>query len=188
MSKTIKNIIMRDYKSRVGALAEDAEKLGDAVLISIRGVKAVDTTKIRNNLAKKQIKITVIRNSLAKKAFQGTSLEALNDLLAGASAIAYGKTSVVEIARELVASMEKYPQLELKGALLDGTVFKGKAGVTELSKFPTRVEAIGQIVTLAVSPARKLMGQVKGPGSNVAGIIKAIETKLEKGEAIAKVG
>jgi large subunit ribosomal protein L10 len=188
MSKTIKNIIMRDYKSRVAAQAENAETLGDAVLISIRGVKAVDTTKIRNSLAKKDIKITVIRNSLAKKAFQGTTLEALNDLLAGASALAYGKTSVVEIARELVASMAKYPKLELKGALLDGTVFKGKDGVTELSKFPTRTEAIGQIVTLAISPARKLVGQIQGPGGKVAGIIKSIEEKLEKGETLAKVG
>jgi ribosomal protein L10 len=82
--------------------------------------------------------------------------------------------------------LDKYPKLELKGAVLDGTVFKGKAGVTELSKFPTREEAIGQIVTLAISPGKKLLGQLKGPGSNIAGIIKAIEGKLEKGEAIAK--
>jgi large subunit ribosomal protein L10 len=71
--------------------------------------------------------------------------------------------------------------------VLDGTLFKGKAGVTELSKFPTREEAIGQNVTLIVSPGRKLVAQVKGPGSNVAGLVKAIETKLEKGEAITKV-
>ncbi len=44
------------------------------------------------------------------------------------------------------------------------------------------------MVTLVVSPAKKIMGQIKGPGSNIAGIIKAIETKLEKGEAIAPVG
>jgi hypothetical protein len=67
------------------------------------------------------------------------------------------------------------------------SAFKGKAGVTELSKFPTREEAIGQNVTLIVSPGRKLVAQIKGPGSNVAGLVKAIETKLEKGEAITKV-
>ena len=183
MSKAMKNIIMRDYKSRVSM---GGEKLEDAVLISIRGVKAIDTTKIRNNLAKQNIKITVIRNSLAKKAFEGSQLSNLNDLLTGASALAYGGASVVEVARALVSSLDKYPKLELKGAVLDGTVFKGKAGVTELSKFPTREEAIGQIVTLAISPGKKLLGQLTGPGSNIAGIIKAIEGKLEKGEAIAK--
>jgi len=72
--------------------------------------------------------------------------------------------------------------------VLDGTLFKGKAGVEELSKFPTREEAIGRIVTLIVSPARKLVAQVQGPGSALAGIVKSIEEKLEKGETIAKAG
>ena len=48
--------------------------------------------------------------------------------------------------------------------------FEGKKGVTELSKFPTKDEAIAQVVTLVVSPAKKLMAQIKGPGATVAGM------------------
>jgi large subunit ribosomal protein L10 len=127
-----------------------------------------------------------MQNSLAKKAFAGTPLEPLNKLLTGPSALAYGGQSVVEVAREIIALITTMPEVELKGAVLDGQLFEGKAGVTELSKFPTKDEAIAQVVTLVVSPARKLMAQVKGPGSTLAGIIKAIEEKLEKGETIAK--
>ena len=189
MSKTIKQIMMRDYKTRMTSKAEGGgTELQDAMLISIRGVKAVDTTKMRQGLAKKNIKVTVLRNSLARKVFEGTPLAPLNELLTGANAIAYGGNSVVEVAREIVGLIEKMPLVELRGAVLDGQLFKGKAGVEELSKFPTREEAIGRAVTLIVSPGRKLVAQVKGPGSNIAGIVKAIETKLEKGEAIAKVG
>ena len=184
MSKAIKSIMMRDYSARVKATGAGGDAFGDAVLISIRGVKAIDTTRLRQNLAKKNIRITVVRNALARKTFEGSSLEALNELLAGASALAYGSTSVVEIARALVASVAKMPALELKGAVLDGTLFKGKAGVEELSRFPTKDEAIAQIVTLAVSPGRNLLAQVQGPGSGLMGIVKAIEEKLEKGEAI----
>lgn len=185
MSKAVKTLIMRDYKTRV---SDGAGNYPDAAVISIRGMKAIDTTKLRTNLRKKNIKITVVQNSLARKTFEGSNLAALNDLLKGASALAYGGNSVVEVARELVDMIKGMPLLELKGAILDGTVFPGKAGVVELSKFPTREEGIAQIVTLVVSPAKKLAAQIKGPGSNVAGLIKAIETKLEKGEAIAKAG
>lgn len=181
MSKPMKEMIIRDYQARI-------EGTSDAMLISIRGVKAIPTSKLRRNLAGKNIKITVMQNALARKAFAGTSLEPLTKLLAGPSALAYGGESVVEVAREIVKVIATMPELELKGAVLDGQLFEGKAGVTELSKFPTKDEAIAQVVTLVVSPARKLLGQIKGPGSKVAGIIKAIETKLEKGEAIAKVG
>lgn len=181
MSKTVKQFIMRDYKSRLGDTS-------DAMLISIRGVSAIDTTRMRNELRKKNIQVTVVRNNLARKSIEGTGLEPLAPLLKGASAIAYGGASVVEVARELVRIIETIPAIELKGAVLDGTLYEGKDGVTELSKFPTKDEAIAQVVTLIVSPARNLMAQVKGPGSRVAGIIKAIEEKLEKGETIAKVG
>ena len=181
MSKPIKEIIMRDYQSRVG----DTQ---DAMLISIRGVNAISTTKIRNTLAKKQIRVTVMRNSLAKKTFEGTGLEPLAKFLTGSSALAYGGQSVVEVAREIVALLKDIPDLELKGAVLDGQLFEGKAGVEELSKFPTREEAIGKVVTLIVSPGGKLVSQLQGPGSTVVGLIKAIEEKLEKGETIAKAG
>ncbi|MFN0012242.1 MAG: 50S ribosomal protein L10 [Phycisphaerales bacterium] len=178
MSKTVKKMIMTDYAARLGSAS-------DAMLISVRGLKGTDTTKLRSGLRKKQIKVQVVRNSLVKASFKGTGLENLTELLTGSSALAFGP-SVVEVAREIVALLKDFPKLELKGAVLDGNLFKGEAGCKELSKFPTKGEAQAQVVTLIVSPARKLMAAVKGPGSNIAGIIKAIEMKLEKGETIAK--
>ncbi len=113
MSKAIKNIMIRDYKSRVTVGGEAAQ---DAVLISIRGVKGIDTTKIRNTLAKKNIKITVIRNALAKKTFEGTSLSAsLDEFLTGASGWPTAGESVVEVAREIVAAMAKMPGPRTQG-------------------------------------------------------------------------
>lgn len=181
MSKTIKNMMMRDYKARIGDTQE-------ALLIGIRGLKAKDQAAIRTSLSKRQVRVTVIRNSLAGKVFEGSGLKVFSDMLTGSSALVHGNSSVVEVARELVKFMEKMPSLELKGAILDGQVYKGKAGVTELSKYPTKDEAIAQLVTLVVSPAKKLVAQLKGPGSTVAGLVKAIEDKLEKGETIAKAG
>jgi large subunit ribosomal protein L10 len=181
MSKPIKEIMMRDYKSRFG-------ESQDALLISIRGLKGTTTTKIRQDLSKKKIKISVVRNSLARKTIEGTGLAKLGDLMSGSSALVYGGQSVVEVAREFVALLEKNPTLELKGAVLDGILFKGKDGVKELSKFPTKDEAIAKAVTLIVSPGRNIMAQIKGPGASIAGIISAIEQKLEKGEEIKKAG
>lgn len=179
MSKRVKETLVRDYQARFGSTK-------DAMLISIRGVKGIPTTKLRKGLADKKIRITVVRNALAKRVFQGTGLEPLSKLLTGSSALAYGGSSVVEVAREIVKAVATMPELELKGAVLDGQLFEGKKGCVELSKFPTKDEAIAQVVTLVVSPGRKLMGQVKGPGMGIAGILKAVEMKLEKGETITK--
>lgn len=179
MSKAVKNLIMRDYTSRL-------EGVNDAALISMRQVKAIDATKLRGVLRKKQVKITIVRNALAKKALEKSGLTGLFPLMTGNSALVYGGQSVVEVARELTKVLGEYPAIEVKGAILDGTLFAGEKGLKELSKYPTREEALGQTVGLLLGPAKKLVAQVKGPGSNLAGIIKAIEVKLEKGEAIAK--
>ena len=180
MSKPVKQLIMQEY-------LEKLDGASDALLVSLRGISSNNTNTIRADLAKKDIRVTIIRNSLARKAFEGSGLSGLSPVLTGSSAIAYGAESVVEVARELIALVKDFPGIELKGAVLDGELFAGAEGVERLSKFPTRDEAIAQTVTLILSPARKLMGSIKGPGGRLMGVVKAIEEKLEKGEAIAKV-
>jgi len=180
MSKPVKEIIMRDILERLG----DHE---DAMVVSLRGIDSNSTNRIRAELRTKSIEVTVVRNALAKRAFAGTPLGVLEPVLTGQSAFAYGGESVVEVAREIVELVKQFPEIELKGAVLDGQLYEGEAGVTALSKFPTRDEAIAKVVTLVLSPGRNLLGQIKGPGGRLAGILKAIQDKHEQGEAIAKL-
>ncbi len=181
MSKPVKDMMIRDYQELLGDTS-------DALVVSIRGIGANDNNRLRQELAAKDIKITVVRNNLMKHAFDPSGLGALEPVLNGPSALAYGAESVVDVARELVKWAKELEHLELKGAVLDGQLFEGEQGVQALSKFPTRDEAIAQAVTLVLSPARNLVGAIKGPGSTLASLVKAVEKKLEDGEAIAKVG
>jgi hypothetical protein len=57
-----------------------------------------------------------------------------------------------------------------------------------LSTFPTRDEAQAKVVQLMLSPAGNLVSAATSAGSNVMGIIKEIQERLEKGEEIAKIG
>ncbi len=180
MSKAVKNLMIRDYKDRVAGIS-------DALVISLRGVSGIDNNKMRLDLRKKNVRITVMRNSLATHAFKGTPLAALESMLTGPTALAYGEGGVIDAARAVVEWAKKIQNLELRGAILDGILFEGKKGVEELSKFPTKTEAQAQVVSLILGPARKVMAQVKGPGGKVMGIVKSVEEKLEKGEAIAKI-
>ncbi len=180
MSKPVKEMMIRDYKDILG----DTE---DVLLVSIRGIDANSNNELRKGLAEKNIHITVIRNNLAKKSFEGSKLAELSPLLNGPSAVAFGGETVVDVARELVDRAKEIEGLELKGAVLDGMLFEGKAGVEELSKFPTRDEAIAKVVTVILSPGRNVAGAAMGPAGAIAGILKAIEEKLEKGEAIEKI-
>ncbi|MCW5757812.1 MAG: 50S ribosomal protein L10 [Phycisphaeraceae bacterium] len=180
MSKPVKEMMMAEYMAKLG-------ENGDALLVNIRGVGANATNTLRKDLAKFDISITVLRNNVARKAFEGTGLERLGELLTGPNALVYGAETVVEVARKIVNIARDMPDLELKGAVLDGELFVGEAGVKRLSKFPTREEAIAKVVTVILTPGGKLVGAVKSPASNIAGILKTIQEKLESGESIAKI-
>jgi large subunit ribosomal protein L10 len=180
MSKPIKELIVSDYKKRF-------DELDGALLVDIRGMTSNDTNALRAGLRQKNIRVTVVKNTLAKKAFGGTALEALGPALEGPSALAFGAESVVDVARELVKWARKAQKLTLKGAVLDGQLFEGDAGVKRLSQFPTREEAQARVVQLILSPARNLVGAAVGPGSAILGIVKEIQKRLEEGKAIARV-
>jgi len=180
MSKTVKKLLTDSYREKFGDLDQ-------ALLVDIRGIDAVANNELRNELAGKDIRITVLKNTLAQAAIQNTALEPLKDLIDGPTAMVYGGESVVNVAREMVDRAKKIEALELKGAVLDGQLF-GPDEVERLSKYPTREEAVAEVVTLVLSPAKNLAGAIKGPGSTLASIIKAIEEKRENGEEIAKAG
>ena len=180
MSKPIKNLITNAYKDKFGDLE-------GAVMIDIRGVASNDNNELRSTLAQKAISVSVVKNSLAKAAFTGTAIEGLNDLLDGPIAMVYGGNSVVELARELIDAVKKIPNVDFKGAIMEGQVF-GPNQIEALSKYPTREEAQAQVVQLILSPAQNLVGAVLGPGRSIASLVKAIEEKLEEGEEIKKAG
>jgi large subunit ribosomal protein L10 len=180
MSKPVKTLMMRDYRERL-------EGQSDALLVSVRGVDAITTNMLRRDLAEKDIKITVIRNALARQLFKDSGMSSLTPLLEGPSALVYGAESVIDVARELMKWSKKIEKLEFKGAVLDGQLFTGKAGVEALSKYPTRDEALAKLVGGILGPARKLASCVKAPAGNIAGVVKTLQDKLEKGETIAKV-
>ncbi len=179
MSKPVKELILKDYRKRFGDLS-------DALLIDVRGVNAIENNKMRLSLARKAIHVTILKNSLARRAFEGTGLEALGGAMTGPSTLAYGADSVVDVARELLDWARKMEHLQLKGAVLDGSLFKGKEGVERLSRFPTRIEAQARVVGVALSPAARLLGAATSPGARILGIVKEIRSRLEKGETITR--
>ncbi len=179
MSKPIKNMIVDEYRKKFA----DVE---GAVLIEVRGMPGTANAKLRASLRSSGVRVTVVKNTLAKRAFMGTPLEPLTQGLKGPRAVVYGKTSVVTIARELVTTAKSNDKLSLAGACIDGTWFEGAEGVKVLSKYPTREESQAQVVALVLAPARKAVGAIVAPGRNVLGVVKEIQTRLEKGETIAR--
>ena len=111
--------------------------------------------------------------------------EGFEVLLEGPSAIVYGEASGPALARALISAKEANENLELRGIFFDGEAYVGEEGVKKVSSFPTREEAIANVLAAILSPGKKLAGALKGPGGKVAALIKAVEEKAKEKEGAA---
>src|SRR5436190_4720693 len=167
MSKKVKSLIEREIASRL-------TDIDGVAVINPRGINAIKNNLIRRRLREKGLRMSVVKNTLAKRATAKSKINGFESLLDGPSAVIYGKASISTIARALLDEKKNDDKIELRGMFFDGEVYVGDKGVEQVSKLPTREEAIGQVVALLLSPAKRLAGAVKGPGGKLGALLKAI--------------
>lgn len=177
MSKQVKDLITKELSGRL-------KDLDGVAVINPRGIDGNKNHGIRRRLREKGLRMTVVRNTLARRAVEGGKLQGFDRLLDGPSAVIYGEASIAQIARQLMDEKKKDATLELRGAFFDGEAYVGDAGIEQVSKLPTREEAIGNLVAAMLGPGRKLAAALKGPGGTLGAMLKTIEDKAkERGDA-----
>ncbi len=170
MSKKVKNLIQREIAGRF-------EGVESIAVINPRGINANKNNAIRRKLREQGVRMTVVRNTLAKRAVGGEMLKGFEALLDGPSAVIYGDAGISAIARILMEEKKTNEAMEMRGIFFDGEVYLGEEGVKQVSKLPTREEAIANLMAVILGPGRKLAGALKGPGGKIAGVLKTIEEK-----------
>ena len=175
MSKQIKDLITRELNTKL-------KDVDGVAVINPRGINAIKNNLIRRRLHDKGLRMMVVKNTLARRATQETALKGFDKLLDGPSAVIYGKQSVPTIARAVLDEKKADETIELRGVFFDGEVYEGQKGVEQVSKLPTREEAIGQLVAAILGPGRKLAAALKGPGGTLGAMLKTIENKAKDKE------
>ncbi|MGA3066291.1 MAG: 50S ribosomal protein L10 [Tepidisphaeraceae bacterium] len=176
MSKKVKSLIEKELTSALAGVESVA-------VLSPSGVDGQKNNQLRRKLHEKGLAMKVVKNTLARRATANTKLKGFDKLLDGPSAVIYGKASISAIARMLMEAKKANENLQLRGIFFDGEIYAGEKGVEQVSKLPTREEAVAMIVAALLGPGRKLAGAIKGPGGRLGGILKTIEEKASKAGA-----
>jgi large subunit ribosomal protein L10 len=166
MSRRIKDMLISDITSRIG----DAR---DLLVVDCSAMDAVSANQWRIGIAESDISALTVKNSIARNALARIGVEGVDELLAGPSTLIWGGEDVVGLSKEISKWVRQVEGLRIKGATVEGKTLDA-AGVDVLSKSPGRLELIGQIAGLMLSPASQLAGALKGPGGKLAGALKSI--------------
>ncbi|MDO4588138.1 MAG: 50S ribosomal protein L10 [Planctomycetia bacterium] len=176
MSKYVKNIISSDLQKRL-------KGVDNALLVNLVGMTVNNNNKLRKELASKGINLLVVKNSMADRATKETSLNPMFNGLTGSSAICWGASDIVSLAKEIIKiSKDKaYSKFEIRGGVLDGEAFQAET-VLEISKWPTREEQISILLGQIVGVGSKLSSQLLSGGANLASQFKQIWDQEEETE------
>jgi large subunit ribosomal protein L10 len=170
-------------QATVDALVEEFQGAQAVYLLNFQGLTVVKDNALRKAMRAKGVKYRAVKNTLLERVLSKMGVAGMGNYMVGATAVMIGTAEDPMLpAREIVDFHKANPDfLAVKGISLDGSVLAGTE-VENLSKMPGKKDLLGQIVSIVLGPGANLVALFKGPGSTIAGQVKALEEKLEKGE------
>ena len=126
-----------------------------SVLVDYRGLNVAEVTELRKELRDNNVDYKVYKNTMTRRAIEGTDLEGLSDVLAGPTAIAFGKEDAVLPAKILAEFAKKHEALELKGGAIEGKIATLDE-IKELATLPDYDGLVSMLLSVLQAPIRNL--------------------------------
>jgi large subunit ribosomal protein L10 len=165
MSKPLKQLLTDHLRGRYAGV-------DSACVVDLTGLDVGATTRFRQLLRSKSVRVEVVKNSMARRAFEGSPLAPLGDSLAGPCALVTCGDSIIEVAKLLVEAAREYTAVTLKQAMIEGD--PRLLTVEEVARFKSLRELMGEVAMLMSSPGRRVAGCIVSPQSRIAGCLKAL--------------
>jgi large subunit ribosomal protein L10 len=169
MSKAVKQMVIDQIRGRLGNCRE-------LLVVNTSKLDAITDNRFRVALQKKGIHLLQVKNTLAQRALADAGVGTMDGVLTGPSTLVWGGEDIVALSKEIARWAKDIEKLEIKGGTVEGQVVDAN-GVVELSKSPGRLELIGRIAGLLLSPGAQLAGALLGPGGTICGQLKAMSEK-----------
>lgn len=171
MSKKIKDL-------ELNALRRTFEGVKNYVILEPVKVDSATEFEFRKRLREKKAKAQLVKNTLVRKVF--TENDIAVDAWSGPALLVWGTDSIKELATAVdtvIRDLKKDPKapdkFKERTAVADGQPVPLSVAKT----LPTRLEAIGGVLSALLGPGSQVAGCLTGPASQLAGILVAIEEK-----------
>ena len=152
---------------KVEKLTAEFTSATGAVLADYRGLSVTDATQLRRSLREADARFVVAKNTLARLAAKGAGLDELLPMLEGPTAITFMRGDAVAGAKVLLDMSKRFPALQIKGALVDGTVM-GEEQAKSLATLESREVSFGKIAGMLQAPLARMVFLLQAPLQRLA--------------------
>lgn len=146
------------------------------------GLNVADLQDLRRNLRAEENELVVAKKSLLgiMVADAGLSKEEIQNL-PGDVAVVFGYKDEVSPAKIVAEFAKKHPTVEFHGGVLEGKLID-RSQVEALSKLPSRLQLLAQMVGSMKSP---ITGMVTVLNGNLRGLVQVLGAVKEQKEKVA---
>jgi len=144
-----------DKQSVVDNLHVAWSAVNSGVVTHYRGLTVAEMGVLRRLLREAGVSLQVVKNTLARRAAAGTDFSALEDLLSGPTAVAFGSDPVA-MSKALSDFAKKHEALQILGGVLDGKRIE-TADVKALASLPSREVLLAKMLGSMQSPISGLV-------------------------------
>ncbi len=171
-------------RETVARLRDEMSRSRAMIVSEYRGLTVREISDIRATLRRQGITYRVVKNRLAKIAARDVVGEALDPLLEGPTAIAFGADEAAT-AKAVLEAVRPYRVVRITGAVLGGRAIDTEA-VTRLASLPPRETLLAEVAGAIAAPLATVAGLFDAPARSVVGLVAALaERRAAGGEAAA---
>lgn len=139
----------------VEEVTEKFKTAASVVIVDYRGLTVDEVTRLRKQLRDANVEIRVIKNSILSRAAKAASLEGLDEVFTGPTAVAFSNEDVVAPAKIIDEFSKEAKALEIKGGIIEGKVSTLEE-VTALAKLPSREGLLSMLLSVLQAPVRNV--------------------------------
>lgn len=149
----------------VNSITERLNGAKSIVLVDYKGINVEEVSILRKKMRDTDVDFFVAKNRLIKIALNNLGIKALDDKLAGPTAVAISKSDEVTPARELKRfineTMKDKDFPSFKVGYIDGVLFDSP-GLIHLAELPSKEELIAKVLSGLNSPIAGFIFTLKG--------------------------
>ena len=162
-----------DKNAIIAQLGEQLEQYTHFYITNIEGLNAEQTSALRRECFKKEVKLVVAKNTLLQKALEAKGIdEAIFAALKGNTALMLSNTGNAP-AKLIKEFGSKNPKPVLKAAYVEES-FYGADQLETLVSIKSKNELIADVIALLQSPAKNVLSALQSGGNTLQGVLTTL--------------
>lgn len=167
-----------DKSNLIDSLTEQINSANHFYLADISGLNAVDTSLLRRECFKQDIKLQVVKNTLLKKALEKSdkNTEELYSILKENTSIMFSE--VGNGPAKLIKKFRKdHKKPILKAAYVEESCYIGDEQLDNLVNIKSKDELVADIIALLQSPVKNVISSLQSGGQTLVGVLETLSNK-----------